>query len=129
MTSFTWLNSYALFLLFKCSCPPIFINIPHHFPLQLRTINLFCGIKGLLPHFYAGRIFIYFSYGLSRSNTCHYGFPNLNKLHSTLISSFSFVFHTHYVYAFQILLVRLLKLFVMFWMFLIPTYTCFFWLS
>jgi hypothetical protein len=38
---FVWFNSYILFLLFKCSCPPIFINTLHHFPLQLKIVDLF----------------------------------------------------------------------------------------
>jgi len=52
------------------------------------------------------------SYGLLGSNPCHYGFSNINKLLTTSVSNFSFVSHTHYAYAFHILLVKLLKLFV-----------------
>jgi hypothetical protein len=71
LIGFMWFNSYAFFLLFKCFSPPIFISTLHHFPLQLKTIDLFHGIKGLLPHFCANRIFISFSYGLLGSNPCH----------------------------------------------------------
>jgi hypothetical protein len=73
---------------------------------------MFLVFNGLLPHFSTSTIFISFSYGLSGSNPWHYGFSNLNKLLTTLGSSFLFVSHTHYAYVFQILLVRLLKLFI-----------------
>jgi hypothetical protein len=72
---------------------------------------MFLMLNGLLPHFSIGTIFISFSYGLSRSNPCHHGFSNFNKLFTTLVSSFLFVACNHYAYAFQILLVRL-KLFI-----------------
>jgi hypothetical protein len=82
--------------------------------------------KSFLPHFCVGRIFISYSYGLSGSNPCHYGFPNLNKLLTPLIFSFLLVFRTLYAYALQILLVRQLKLFVTLWMFTIAKYAHFF---
>jgi hypothetical protein len=117
-----WFNSYVIFLLLKCYFPP-FLYTFYTISIAIKDNWYNLCLRACLHLFHASKNIHFFPYGLSGSNPCHYNFPDLNKLLSTLVSSFSFVFHTHYAYAFQILLVRKLKLFIVLWMFFIATYT------